>query len=245
MTTLLNISILLCLWIISFSLSWYFLSHNNFYYATWYQLLDIDQTIKTYSPQNRFGKQNFVQTNAEQHELLFSEIVTAINNGGNNLKSISYKLNNVKMHDEVNHYPLLTQAEVIHLKDVATIIGYIKRLFCLSVILVMISIGVVLRTKCMQAWTFQEQFRKTLVGVSLLLLATLLVGPKDFFYWLHEVVFPSNHQWFFYYQDSLMSTIMQAPNIFGPISILWISLAFVFQNILTVLFQCFTTRKVS
>jgi hypothetical protein len=53
-----------------------------------------------------------------------------------------------------------------------------------------------------------------------------VVGPVQVFYVLHELVFPAGHEWFFYYQDSLMSMMMQAPNLFGPIAVLWLVLAF-------------------
>jgi hypothetical protein len=36
---------------------------------------------------------------------------------------------------------------------------------------------------------------------------------------MHIFVFPDNHQWFFYYQDSLMSTLMKAPDLFAGIAI--------------------------
>ena len=66
-----------------------------------------------------------------------------------------------------------------------------------------------------------------------------LVGPTKIFYLGHELVFPDNHQWFFYYQESLMSTIMKAPALFGPIAfqlllltlLLWIFLLYGFQQL--------------
>jgi hypothetical protein len=36
---------------------------------------------------------------------------------------------------------------------------------------------------------------------------------------MHILVFPDDHQWFFYYQDSLMSTLMKAPDLFAGIAI--------------------------
>jgi len=48
--------------------------------------------------------------------------------------------------------------------------------------------------------------------------AVFIVGPKDVFYQMHIWVFPDNHQWFFYYQDSLMSTMMKAPDLFAGIA---------------------------
>jgi hypothetical protein len=35
---------------------------------------------------------------------------------------------------------------------------------------------------------------------------------------LHTVVFPADHQWFFYYKDSLMASLMKAPDIFAAIA---------------------------
>jgi hypothetical protein len=32
-------------------------------------------------------------------------------------------------------------------------------------------------------------------------------------------VFPPGHAWFFYYEDSLMTTLMQAPHLFGFIAV--------------------------
>ena len=37
---------------------------------------------------------------------------------------------------------------------------------------------------------------------------------------MHEWVFPAEHQWFFYYQESLMTVLMKAPDLFGAIAIL-------------------------
>ncbi|MDZ7747429.1 MAG: hypothetical protein U5K43_00040 [Halofilum sp. (in: g-proteobacteria)] len=53
------------------------------------------------------------------------------------------------------------------------------------------------------------------------------VGPVDLFYWLHEQVFPPDHQWFFHYQESLMSMMMRAPDLFGAIAVLWLALTLV------------------
>jgi hypothetical protein len=45
---------------------------------------------------------------------------------------------------------------------------------------------------------------------------------------MHVWVFPADHQWFFYYQDSLMSTLMKAPYLFGYIAVALVALATVF-----------------
>ena len=46
----------------------------------------------------------------------------------------------------------------------------------------------------------------------------LLIGAKRVFYSLHDLIFPAEHQWFFYYQDSLMSTMMKAPDFFAYVA---------------------------
>ncbi len=53
----------------------------------------------------------------------------------------------------------------------------------------------------------------------LLVVAVLFLWSfTSVFYYLHTVIFPADHQWFFYYQDSLMATIMKAPDIFSAIA---------------------------
>jgi hypothetical protein len=52
-----------------------------------------------------------------------------------------------------------------------------------------------------------------------------VIGPKAVFTQLHIWVFPAEHKWFFYYQDSLMSTMMHAPILFGGIAAQWAAFA--------------------
>jgi hypothetical protein len=58
-----------------------------------------------------------------------------------------------------------------------------------------------------------------------LLTVLVLFGPVNVFYKLHTWIFPADHQWFFYYQESLMTTLMKAPDIFGGIAAVWIVFA--------------------
>ena len=37
---------------------------------------------------------------------------------------------------------------------------------------------------------------------------TLILGPQQTFYILHDLAFSDKAQWFFYFQDSLMTTLM-------------------------------------
>lgn len=52
-----------------------------------------------------------------------------------------------------------------------------------------------------------------------------VIGPKAVFTQMHIWVFPPQHKWFFYYQDSLMSTMMHAPVLFGGIAAQWAAFA--------------------
>jgi hypothetical protein len=46
------------------------------------------------------------------------------------------------------------------------------------------------------------------------------VGPQRVFYALHEWIFAGMAPWHFYFQDSLMTTMLTEP-LFGSISIYW------------------------
>jgi len=63
---------------------------------------------------------------------------------------------------------------------------------------------------------------KRLLSSAMLILlscgALLLIGPEAIFNQLHIWIFPENHQWFFYYEESLMSTMMKAPDLFAYIA---------------------------
>ena len=60
--------------------------------------------------------------------------------------------------------------------------------------------------------------------VLIVLTAVLMLFVQKLFNQLHVWAFPDDHQWFFYYEDSLMSTMMKAPVIFAYIAIIWLYL---------------------
>lgn len=190
-------------------LSWLLLSKVNFMYPTLYQWLNIEQTINTYAPQNRF-KAGFESTNQAQHIDYFAQITHAINNGGDGLTEISYPVNKQQI-------PLLHNAEVVHLQDVANLIDKLHIITLLAIGISALALGYFYRLR--QA---PVPIKHQLLGlgaiVLLLTIVSAVIGFVEVFYWLHQVIFPDNHQWYFYYQDSLMTTLMKAPILFGPIS---------------------------
>lgn len=197
-------------------MSWHLLAQFHFAYPVGYQFLHLDKHIAEFAPLNRY-KDDFELTTAEEHWRLFGEISDAVQSSGKGLHAISYSLKNGETTS------LMHDAEIIHLQDVAKLIDvfYVTGTLCL-----LVWIGLIF---------FAHQQKLTLPSVKKILLGFLagfaaittivfVIGPTAVFYWFHVQVFPDGHQWFFYYQDSLMTTLMKAPDIFAFIATLLLSL---------------------
>ncbi len=207
----LNFFLSLGLLCVSFYIAWQVSASTNFFYSFWYEAINLDQAIKTYAPKNK-NKQGFELTNKKQHVELFSGIVSSIQNKGNGLENLNYQDSNNKVVDT-----LLTKAEIIHLQDVANLISRFKYLLIAGGLMVLISFVLLKVTSSKLA-----KLRYNLLGLIGLIVTIVIIlfiaGPTKVFYAAHEIIFPDNHQWFFYYEDSLMSTMMKAPVLFGPIA---------------------------
>jgi len=220
------------LFLFAFFLAWQISAYSNFLYSTWYEVLDLEQTILKYAPDNKY-KHGFENTDKKQHVKLFSGIVDAIQHDGSGLEKLRYKDSKVNKSET-----LLTEAEIVHLQDVANLVNKFKYFGVFGLILAVI-IFVLMSNKNIAVSNFSRHLYGGLGSVLLVSIIVFLVGPTKIFYLGHELVFPNNHQWFFYYQESLMSTIMKAPALFGPIAIqlllvtllLWIFLLYGFQQL--------------
>lgn len=209
-----------CFWPIFFTaqliglalVSWHLLAQVHFAYPLGYQLLNLDKHIAQFAPQNRY-KRDFELTTPTEHWRLFAEISDAVQNSGRGLQNISYTLANGKSTG------LMHEAEIIHLQDVANLIDvfYGAGLLCLGIWVVLI---VLAWWKRFQLPPLKKILLGFLAGFSLIAIIVLALGPTEIFYWLHVQIFPDDHQWFFYYQDSLMTTLMKAPDIFAFITLL-------------------------
>lgn len=190
-------------------LSWALYSQVNYGYPFWYKQLGIEQHINEYAPQNRF-KRGFEQLPPEQHVRAFEQIRDAVHDHGHGLSNIRYPL------PSGQHSLLLHRAEVIHLQDVANLIDAGRWLFVLLLVLWLplawccLSLG-------MPAWRGRVVI--TVIAVMAVLAWLGVVGPTEVFYQFHIWLFPADHQWFFYWQESLMSTLMKAPALFGGIAL--------------------------
>ncbi|MDO3386489.1 DUF1461 domain-containing protein [Gilvimarinus sp. SDUM040013] len=203
-------------WLASGFASWNLLASADFGYASAYQVLDIDEHIATYGPQNRY-RDNFALTDKDQHLELFHQINIAVHQRPETLGNIKY------YPSQGASQTLLTEPEALHLTDVALLIDKVYWLGWLAIIAFAISATVL--------WQLNAPLprpRRVIGSVLGAIFATLalvlVVGPKKVFYYLHTWVFPPEHPWFFYYQDSLMTTLMKAPDLFGFIATLLLGL---------------------
>jgi len=218
-------------------ISWKLLHQANFGYSFWYNSLGIEAHIAKFAPQNRQGKTGFERTTQEERVELFRGIGDAVNNGGEGLRTLSYQA-----HPDATPLILLTDAEATHLEDVANLIDLLVPIGWAATGLLVVLIVIALVTKIPLPGLGVSLI--TLLILSLVLaLVIFIVGPAEVFKFLHESVFPDENQWFFYYQDSLMTTLMKAPDIFAAISGAWAVLAAVVYLVLIYLFRLLDRSK--
>jgi len=193
-------------------ISWHLLAQFHFAYPAGYKLLSLDKHITEFAPLNRY-KDDFELTTPEDHWRLFGEISNAVQANGAGLREISYRLRNGET------TALMHEAEIIHLQDVANLIDvfYVAGTLCL---LVWIGLIFFIHQQKLKLPSVKKILLGFLVGFAAVATIVFIIGPTAVFYWFHVQVFPDGHQWFFYYQDSLMTTLMKAPDIFAFIAAL-------------------------
>ncbi len=199
-------------------LSWAILAQCNFLYGFWHDHVGIAEGIEEYGPQNRY-RQGFADTSREERLRLFAAINHAIHHGGAGLADIRYKSPSLN-----KPQTLLRAPEIIHLQDVANLIDVLKWVGALGVL---IWLGCSLYLFWRQRPLPKLKYQMVAVGAIFLIAGFIVVavGPVRVFNQLHIWIFPADHSWFFYYQDSLMSTMMLAPRLFGWILAAWLPLA--------------------
>jgi hypothetical protein len=216
--------------ILSLYLSWIVLANANFLYGFWYDYAGIDENIEQYAPQNRF-RDYFETTDAQTRKALFSGMVTAIHQHGQGLQDLSYPHPTKPL-----NIPLLHSAEVTHLTDVAHLIDFLKKIGWS-----LLFIWGALTTYLLMSRQPVASPKSLLlnIGIGLLTFSSpiFIFGAKQVFYQLHIWVFPADHQWFFYYQDSLMSTMMKAPDLFAYIGMSLLTLGLLLFLLLFKLFH--------
>jgi len=192
--------------------AWHLLAQINFAYPTGYKLLGLDAHIAEFAPLNRYIH-GFEFTRPKDHWDLFAQITRAVQNHGEGLEDIHFTLpNDTKI-------PLMHHAEIIHLQDVSNLIHQFYLAGIAGFFIWIISLAIAYQQKL----SFPS-LRNIVLGfcgsIFVISAIVLSLGATTVFYWLHTNVFPEGHQWFFYYEDSLMTTLMKAPDIFAFIAAL-------------------------
>jgi hypothetical protein len=223
--------LLLLALILSLYAAWMVNVQVGYGYSWLYDFYDTEQHITRYAPQNKF-REGFETTSVMTHKKVFQQIVDSVHSDGKGLGVIKYEFQGQAV-------PLLHKAEIIHLQDVANLINYIHYLAwaCVGVFLLGVFFEYRHRRKSLLRASFVGQLA-TFVTLSLIVLAVFLVwGAKAIFYQMHVMIFPADHQWFFYYQDSLMSTLMKAPDLFAGIALQIVILGLMFYALALVLMR--------
>jgi hypothetical protein len=202
-------------------LAWRCLAAVDFLYPVFYDAIGVHGHIQQFAPQNRY-KRGFEETTPEERARLFAAIVDAVHHSGEGLAELVY-------HDPGGHPVdrLLRPPEVGHLQDVARLLDRVLPAGALAMAWFVVHLLLIRRV----GWRLPRL--RQLLGRSLAVVAAgvavvLLIGPRRVFGWAHDLVFPPDHPWFFYYQDSLMSTFMMAPYLFGAIAVVMLPLALLF-----------------
>jgi len=204
---LLNLLLIVTLLYYSLFAGWYISYSNNFFFPVIYQMTDIHGHVLKYAPQNRRGKKDFKYTGSSIHLKVFSEMLKSVENGGEGLSEITYPIG------REGKKKLLTGEEVVHLQDVANLLYNIKSVWRVMLLLMVGAIGIMLYG-CYRPYSFLTLMLGGGMLGGVFWLALSRFGFKPIFNALHRMIFPAGHKWFFYYQDSLLSTVLKAPDSF-------------------------------
>ena len=224
------------LFIVCLFLAWKSLSTVNFFFDRLYKFHAIDEQIEKYAPQNR-NKTNFEITSSTEHHRIFAEIVSSINSRGDGLAEIEYFSTSGEKIDT-----FLTEDELTHLKDVSQLVVSSEQLVLILISLLVIFYGFCFYYKASRSRYFWKPVG-TILSFSTMILTIILgagivmvIGPRTVFHILHELLFAGKGQWFFYYQESLMTTLLPE-SLFGTIAVMLVVAAFIYWMILNFILQ--------
>ena len=209
-----NVVLSLAALLAAVAMSWWIHSAVNFGYPLLYDALAIDEHIATYAPQNRY-RDGFEATSRDKHMALFGGIVTAINRGGEGLEALRYQTSS-----DGEPVPLLREAETHHLTAVAGLVTVLHWTGVVGLLILVLTIAV-MRWRRMRLWRLAPLLGLGMALVVAMLIAIVALDTRDdgWFAWAHDALFGTGHQWFFYYQESLMTTLLKAPDLFAPLGV--------------------------
>jgi lipoprotein signal peptidase len=216
--------------------SWQVLSQANFLYDQIYEHNNLEAHINKFAPLNRNDKESFALTSKTERIRVFSEIAREINTGGGGLGSITFTPEGTDA-----AITFLIEAERDHLQDVANLVSSLKPNGAVIASLLIAFYGFCWYYKVSR---YQYFWRPSGVFVSLFQIGavatlcvaiTFAIGPQQTFYLLHEWTFSDKAQWYFYFEDSLMTTLMPEivfANIASLLSITTVLIWLIFNFIL-------------
>jgi hypothetical protein len=208
----------------AFALAWVTLRPVDFGYPVSYDVLAIDEHIARYGPRNRF-KYGFARTSDAERLRIFGEIVDAIHAGGRGLENIRYT------DPRGRSARVLRQPEIVHLRSVGRLIDRLATVSRVMFGVLVLTLGAMRalrlpppRPTRVAGWTAVA----LLVGAA----STFAYGPEEVFNTLHTWIFPAGEQWYFYYEESLMTTLMKAPDLFGALAVLLLVVGLIWFGLL-------------
>ena len=238
--TLGNFGLTLALLVSCLYVSWQVLSQANFLYDQIYEHNDLGAHVNEFAPLNRNDKESFALTSKTERVRVFNDIAREINSGGGGLGSIAYTPEGAGAAT-----PFLVEAERDHLQDVANLVSNLKPIGAVIASLLIAFYGFCWYYKVSR---YQYFWRPSGIFISLFQISavavlcvaiTFALGPQQTFYLLHEWAFSDKAQWYFYFEDSLMTTLMPEivfANIAALLGILtvltWLVANFVLRRIL-------------
>ena len=238
--TLGNFGLTLALLVSCLYVSWQVLSQANFLYDQIYEHNNLEAHVNEFAPLNRNDKESFALTSKTERVRVFGDIAREINTGGGGLGSITYTPEGA---DAATTF--LVEAERDHLQDVAYLVSSLKPIGAVIASLLIAFYGFCWYYKVSR---YQYFWRPSGVFVSIFQIATVAalcaaitfaLGAQQTFYLLHEWAFSDKAQWYFYFEDSLMTTLMPEivfANIAALLGILtvltWLLANFVLRRIL-------------
>jgi lipoprotein signal peptidase len=238
--TLGNFGLTLALLVSCLYVSWQVLSQANFLYDQIYEQNNLEAHVNEFAPLNRNDKESFALTSKTERVRVFGDIAREINTGGDGLGSITYIPEGA---DAATLF--LVEAERDHLQDVADLVSNLKPIGAVIASLLIAFYGFCWYYKVSR---YQYFWQPSGVLVSLFQIGavaalcaaiTFAIGPQQTFYLLHEWAFSDKAQWYFYFEDSLMTTLMPEivfANIAALLGILtvltWLVANFVLRRIL-------------
>ena len=198
--------------VVALTISWALWAQVDFAYPWLHDHAGMAENIAYYGPRNAI-RPAFEQTTTQERIRLFHGIVQAIQQHGVGLESMVY-------HDAQGKpiNTLLTLPEIVHLQDVANLLDKLKQGALVALFGWVLMLVRLLQSR--QVLPTPKQLLLGMTGLGVVVGLVLVLGAVQVFYQLHEWVFPAGHQWFFYYEQSLMSMMMQAPDLFGYIAVM-------------------------